>query len=71
MAIEEKLENVKKQMEREIKIALLNKGMTQKELADLLGLSRSQVNKAIKGSTNPSDVKTRKKIYRVLGMGDK
>lgn len=68
MPIEEKLENAKKQMEREFRIALINKDMTQTELADLLGLSRSQINKAIKGGTNPSDARIRQKIYKVLGM---
>jgi len=70
MPIEEKLEDAKKQMEREFKIALLDKDMTHTELADLLGLSRTQVNKAIKGGTNPNDARIRQKIYKVLGMED-
>lgn len=68
MPIEEKLESAKKQMEQDFKIALIKKNMTQAELADLLNLSRSQVNKAIKGGTNKSDVEVRKKIYKFLGM---
>lgn len=68
MPIEEKLESAKKQMEQDFKIALIRKNMTQAELADLLNLSRSQVNKAIKGGTNKSDVEVRKKIYKFLGM---
>lgn len=69
MPIEEKLEKARQQMEREFKVALLNRNITQTELADLLGLTRSQINKAIKGGTNPSDEKVRKKIYKVLEMG--
>lgn len=69
MAIEEMLEDAKKKMEREFKIALINRNMTQTELAELLGLSRYQVNKAIKGGTNESDKKVREKIYKFLGMG--
>ncbi len=68
MPIEEKLENAKKQVEMEIKTALLNKNMTQSELADLLGESRTRINLAIKGNTNPKSVEVRKKIYKVLGM---
>ena len=68
MPIEERLENAKNQVEMEIKTALLSKNMTQSELADLLGESRTKINLAIKGNTNPSSVKIRKKIYKVLGM---
>lgn len=68
MPIEEKLENAKNQVEMEIKTALLSKNMTQSELADLLGESRTRINLAIKGNTNPRSVKIRKKIYKVLGM---
>ena len=68
MPIEEKLENAKNQVEMEIKKALLSKNMTQSELADLLGESRTRINLAIKGNTNPRSVKIRKKIYKVLGM---
>lgn len=68
MPIEEKLESAKKQIEREIKLALLDKNMTQTELAELLGESRTRVNLAVKGSTNPGSIKLRKKIYKVLGM---
>lgn len=68
MPIEERLENAKNQVEMEIKTALLSKNMTQSELADLLGESRTRINLAIKGNTNPKSVKIRKKIYKVLGM---
>ena len=68
MPIEEKLENAKNQVEMEIKTALLSKNMTQSELADLLGESRTRINLAVKGNTNPRSVKIRKKIYKVLGM---
>ena len=47
---------------------LMKKNMSQRELADMLNLTRSQISRAIKGGTNPSDIEVRKKIYRVLGM---
>ncbi|MGQ5708789.1 helix-turn-helix domain-containing protein [Lactobacillus sp. PSON] len=70
MPIEEKLEKAKREVEREIKIALMDKGMTQAELANLLNESRSKVNQAIKGNTNPKSIEIRKKIYKVLGMNN-
>lgn len=68
MPIEEKLANAKKQVERQIKMELLDKNMTQTELADLIGETRANVNLAIKGNTNPKSIEIRKKIYKVLGM---
>ena len=68
MPVEEKLEEAKKQVERQIKLGLLNKNMTQAQLADLLGESRTRINLAIKGNTNPKSIEIRKKIYKVLGM---
>lgn len=68
MPVEEKLEEAKKQVESSIKMALLKKNMSQAQLADLLGESRTRINLAIKGNTNPKSIKIRKKIYKVLGM---
>ena len=68
MPVEEKLEEAKKQVERQIKMALLKKNMTQAELAELIGESRQDINKAVKGGTSPKDQMIRKKIYKVLGM---
>lgn len=68
MPVEERLEEAKKQVERQIKLGLLNKNMTQAQLADLLGESRTRINLAIKGNTNPKSIEIRKKIYKVLGM---
>lgn len=68
MPIEEKLANAKKQVERQIKMKLLDKNMTQTELADLIGETRTNVNLAIKGNTNPKSIEIRQKIYKVLGI---
>lgn len=70
MPTEEKLESIQKQIERDIKIALINRNMTQAELANLMGESRFSVNQAIKGNNTKGAVKVRKKIYKVLGMED-
>jgi transcriptional regulator with XRE-family HTH domain len=68
MTAEEQLEVAKQNVERNIKKALLDKNMTQVQLAKLIGESRQNVNKAIKGGTLPREVETRKRIYKVLGM---
>lgn len=68
MAVEEQLEQAKKAVERQIKMALIQKSMTQAELANLIRESRSDVNKAVKGGTLPKDKEIRKKIYQVLGI---
>lgn len=68
MAAEEQLEIAKQNVERNIKKALFDKNMTQVQLAKLIGESRQDVNKAIKGGTLPRDVEIRKRIYKVLGM---
>lgn len=49
-------------------MGLLDKNMTQVQLANLIGESRIRVNLTIKGNTNPKSIEIRKKIYKVLGM---
>ena len=68
MLAEEKLEEATKEVERQIKMRLLDKNMTQAKLANLIGESRIRVNLAIKGNTNPKSIEIRKKIYKVLGI---
>lgn len=66
MSIEEQLEQAKKAVERQIKMKLFDKNMTQAKLASLIGESRATVSLAIKGNTNPKSIKVRKKIYKLL-----
>lgn len=68
MTLEEQLEQAKKAVERQIKMKLLDKNMTQAKLAILIGESRASVNLAIKGNTNPKSIEVRKKIYKALGI---
>lgn len=68
MAIEEKLNASAQELEKEIKVALLNKDMTQTELADLIGENRQQVNRAIKGEIGKKPTAIRNKIYKVLDI---
>lgn len=68
MPVEDELEHATNDIEKSIKIKLLNRGMTQAELSRLLKINRQQVNRAIKGNNSPKSVEIRKKIYRVLDM---
>lgn len=68
MPIEEALEETKKEVERKIKFALLDRGMTQKQLSDLINENRQQVNRAIKGDTTPKSKEIRDKIYQLFNI---
>lgn len=68
MPIEETLEETKKEVERKIKFALLDRGMTQKQLSDLIKENRQQVNRAIKGDTTPKSKEIRDKIYQLFNI---
>ncbi|HIY91855.1 MAG TPA: helix-turn-helix domain-containing protein [Candidatus Companilactobacillus pullicola] len=68
MPIEEALEETKKEVERKIKFALLDRGMTQKQLSDLIKENRQQVNSAIKGDTTPKSKEIRNKIYQLFNI---
>ena len=46
MPIEEKLQSATKEIERKIKLALIEQNMTQADLADITRESRSEINKA-------------------------
>lgn len=68
MPIEEALVESRKNLEKKIKIALLDRGMTQKELSKLIKENPQQVNRAIKGDSAPKSIELRKKIYQILNI---
>ena len=68
MPIEEALAESRKNLEKKIKIALLDRGMTQKELSKLIKENPQQVNRAIKGDSAPKSIELRKKIYQILNL---
>lgn len=51
-----------------IKVARAEKDMTQKDLAEAVGISRQTINAIEKGEYNPT-IKLCRKICRVLGKG--
>ena len=65
---EEQLEKAARAIEKSIKGALLDKGMTQKELAKLVHTTPQQLNMAIKGDASSSARKLRKQIAEILNM---
>lgn len=54
------------QVKKEIKVVLLEKNMSQVELAEKIEEGVVQVNRAIAGDVSPKSVKIREKIYRTL-----
>lgn len=65
-AFEEKLAHAQHDLQREIKVKLLDRGLTQADLAQAIRVSEPSVSRAIRGGVNPSDVATRQKIYNFL-----
>ena len=68
MPAEDELKKAAANVELNIKVKLLERGMTQAELSRLLNINRQQVNRAIKGDKSPRAIEIREKIYRVLDM---
>ena len=57
MPVENELEKATADVERNIKMKLLERSMTQAELSRLLNINRQQVNRAIKGITHRKRLK--------------
>ena len=68
MSSEKILEDAQREIESKIKMHLLERNMSQTELADLIGTSPQWVNRAIKGQNTPKANRIREKIYRVLNI---
>ena len=65
---EQQFAKVAYDIERSIKIALLNRGMTQKELAELIHANPQQLNRAIKGDMTPKSRELREQVVRILNL---
>lgn len=57
-----------KENSKHIKIALMERGMTQVELAKMLSANPQVLNRAIQGDMSPRSLKLRKQINQVLGI---
>ena len=65
---EEQLAKAALDVEKTFKIALLDQGINQKELAKIVHTSPAQINMAIKGDTTPKSRELRKQIAKVLNL---
>ncbi|BAN07810.1 MULTISPECIES: helix-turn-helix domain-containing protein [Levilactobacillus] len=57
-----------KQKSKHIKMALMDRGMTQVELAHMLSTNPQVLNRAIQGDMSPRSLELRKQINKVLGI---
>lgn len=71
MPLEEKLDAARSEIEKTLRTAMIKRGFKQSELADLMGVSRTAVSRAVSGDVNPQSRKIRKKLYKILGITGK
>lgn len=58
------------EIKKRIKLALIERDMTQVELAQLINEGQQQLNRAISGDMTPRSLEIRQKIYKVLNIND-
>jgi ribosome-binding protein aMBF1 (putative translation factor) len=66
--VEQQLEAAAENVKRAIKTKLIERGISQTQLAKLIHEGVQQTNRAISGDTTPKSKTIRKKIYLILGM---
>lgn len=65
---EEKLLAAASEVERQIKAAMVLKGISSIQLSEQLKVSRPELSKAIHGYVNPNSNNIRQEIYKILDM---
>ncbi|KRM26244.1 transcriptional regulator [Schleiferilactobacillus harbinensis] len=65
---EEKLVQQAEAVTKQIKIALIERDVTQRRLSVIIGELPQQVSRAINGGMDPKSRRIRQKIYKVLKM---
>ncbi|MBN7275546.1 helix-turn-helix domain-containing protein [Ligilactobacillus pobuzihii] len=65
---EQQLINAAHKIRTEIKKKLIEKDMSQNDLAGYIGTSKNYVSRAINGDVSPRSIEIRKQIYQILGM---
>lgn len=68
MPLEEELVHVQEKLEKEIKTKLIERDLTQAQVARSLRVSRDAVSRAISGDGKPQSREIRKRLYKILGM---
>ncbi len=64
------LESASSKVKIKFKVSLLERGMKQVELAELLGVSPAQVSRALAGNSTPKDIEIQKRAAKILGLKD-
>lgn len=62
------LEKASSNVKIKFKIALIEHGMKQAELAEILGTSPAQVSRALAGNTTPKDIEIQKAAAKILNV---
>ena len=62
------LEKASSNVKIKFKIALIERGMKQAELAEILGTSPAQVSRALAGNTTPKDIEIQKAAAKILNI---
>lgn len=62
------LEKASSNVKIKFKIALIERGMKQAELAEILGTSPAQVSRALAGNTTPKDIEIQKAAAKILNV---
>lgn len=65
---EEALQEAASTVKKAIKKRLIDRNMTQKEIADMIGISQQQMTRAVAGASGPRDVEIRQQVYKILDM---
>lgn len=65
---EEMVVHAANEIKKKIKAALLERDMTQVELAKLLNANPQVLNRAIHGDMSPRSIQIRAQVYKVLGI---
>ncbi|ANK66561.1 helix-turn-helix domain-containing protein [Loigolactobacillus backii] len=66
--VEENLKATAKSIKKQIKVKLLERDISQIELAEMIHENTSQVSRAISGDISPKSIKIRERIYFILNI---
>lgn len=67
---EKEYEDAVDHLKTKFKIAMIENGYTQRQLANMIGVSDAQISRAIKGDMQPKSKLIRKTLSKILGMSD-
>ncbi|HIY57924.1 MAG TPA: helix-turn-helix transcriptional regulator [Candidatus Tetragenococcus pullicola] len=68
MMAEQQLLSAAHEIRTAIKKRLIEREMSQNDLAEYIGISKVYISRAINGDVSPRSIKIRKQIYQILGM---